>query len=496
MNDRIKTFTPIRHRSILFMFVSVLSAIALLTGINYLAGDAESLAQSSGSKGEPARIVYSVGDDIYTMLADGSNRKRLTRNSSRASNPPKNQSPVWSPDGQKIAFSKYSTLYDDPFETSEIYVISSDGHGQRRLTAKGGWAASPTWSPDGQKIAYSQTVRSRSSNAPDSSSIYTVNADGTEETKLIGNSGGGSARDPAWSPDGKSIAYSVGSDIYVMNSDGTGQKLISNYGSQPAWSPDGKRIAFVSGRDKYGETCFHSCGISGEIYVMNSDGTGQERLTKARAMDRDPTWSPDGRQIAFVSDRNYPDGHSYEIYTMRADGHCLTRLTNSSVWNTGPAWQAVGSTSAPSSGKCLPRKRIRPTVDVDLKPAKSFKKFPLYYLGKKFGALLLVRAAKNNFIYEDCSKDRPKDCPQGLQVQVQSACGLPPLHKKPIKKYKTRGVLAIYYGSESGTRVHTGRVIVSISPGNQARTKKAIKALRRINGRNRRDGRLPPPVVC
>ena len=80
----------------------------------------------------------------------------------------------------------------------------------------------------------------------------------------------------------------------------------------PAWSPDGRQIAFVSDRDG-----------NWEIYVMNADGSSQTNLTNDLPDDTGPVWSPDGRQIAFVFCR---DG-SYEIYVMNADGSGQTRLT-------------------------------------------------------------------------------------------------------------------------------------------------------------------------
>lgn len=502
VNSRIKTSRLLSHRGVIFVLAIALPATALLAGTEGSPGDTEGQAKPGGLNGDSSKIAYTVGNDIYVMLDDGTKRKRLTRSSSGSSNSPQNQSPTWSPDGQKIAFTRLSYSGEDDDQTSEIYVMSSNGQGLKRLTAEGVQAGGPAWSPDGQKIAYSQRVRSQS---PDSSSLYIMNVDGTKKAKLVEGSGFSL---PTWSPDGKKIAFSqvtfnektgaAKMNIYTVNQDGSGQKLLSRDGWEAVWSPDGKKIAFVSGRDKNGEWCgSDECFPNGEIYVMNSDGTGQKRLTKARANDRDPAWSPDGRQIAFASTHNYPSRLGYEIYAMRADGHCQTRLTNSSVSNTSPSWQSTGRTSAPSTGQCQPRKRIRPTVDVNLKPAKSFKKFPIYYLGKKFGALLLSNAEKDIFLYWDCSKDRSKDCPPGLEIQVESVCNRPSLTLASNAKrhYKTRGALAVYKGYEGGTRVYTGRVVVSIFPGNQAQTKKAIKALRRVNGRNRRDRRLPPPML-
>src|SRR5882672_4164336 len=104
-------------------------------------------------------------------------------------------------------------------------------------------------------------------------------------------------------------------EIYLMDTDGGGQiRLTENPGEDysPAWSPDGSRLAFVSTRDG-----------NAEIYVMNADGTGQTRLTSNTAGDLSPVWKPDGSQIAFVTNR---DGND-EIYSMNADGSSPANLT-------------------------------------------------------------------------------------------------------------------------------------------------------------------------
>ena len=111
----------------------------------------------------------------------------------------------------------------------------------------------------------------------------------------------------------------------------------------PAWSPDGRKLAFVSRRDG-----------NSEIYVMNADGSAQENLTRQPANDSQPSWSPDGRKIAFVSRR---DGNS-EIYVMNADG---SRLTNAIFCPSGDqlGWLSFAGCRSGSPARCRRRSSRR-----------------------------------------------------------------------------------------------------------------------------------------
>jgi Tol biopolymer transport system component len=268
---------------------------------------------------------------LFVVNADGSGEKRLARCEllegcdwiyrSRLS---------WSPDGSKIVFS----------DRQSVYVVKVNGGGLRRLThcsvtlthsASGAITGrdknscqdiGPAWSPDGSRIAFERLGNT-------DSGVYVVNADGSGLKALT--QGGG----PVWSPDGRSIAFIGSNGIYAVNPDGSHLKFLVSRPpvggpSIPSWSPDRTRILYFS-TPKGPQNRI-------EMWVMNANGTGRRRLSYSACCinsQRFPTWSPDGKHIAFdVFDRSHPGG----IYLIDADGRHLHRLTQVP---TLIAWQPI-----------------------------------------------------------------------------------------------------------------------------------------------------------
>jgi TolB protein len=234
---------------------------------------------------------------------DGSPPKVITPPDS---NPPE----IISPSG-RIAFVTEVSAFN-----GALYIANSDGTGLRQLSSGQAYCTRPRWSPDRRRIAFGKDTDDLTSG------IYVIDVDGTSGIRRLGDGG-----DPAWSPDGKKIAFvSQGgggfgaTGIYVMNADGTGVQQLTSPNNpiqcpegasandnSPDWSPDGKRILFerdLSTDDLGGYDCnLDGYGRQPQVFVMNADGTGLRRLRSVASdvSDQSPSWSPDGRLVAYNS---------------------------------------------------------------------------------------------------------------------------------------------------------------------------------------------------
>ncbi|WDE08719.1 PD40 domain-containing protein [Thalassomonas viridans] len=257
-------------------------------------------------------IAYSAMEsgngDIYLSNIEGKSKIKIT------DHPGGDGYAAWSPDGKRIAFyAKY-----DGRKTWSIHTMNSDGTNRKRLThAEGKWDNSPAWSPDGKKIAFSREYKN--SDGKWQAEIWIMNADGSELSQIKPLKGGG----PHFTQDGRLVFHSEfdnkKSEISIADIDGKNiSHLTDNKAEEwhPEVSPDGKQIAFMSDREG-----------GYDIYVMNIDGSNQKRLTYSKAADWYPSWSPDGSKLIFSSDT----GKYFDIYMVNKDDSSVQKIiTNGS----------------------------------------------------------------------------------------------------------------------------------------------------------------------
>ena len=233
--------------------------------------------------------------------------------------------PATTKDGFRIAY----VVADYVEGTGDIFVPGDNGGAPRQLTHDPELDDSPAWSPDGQRIAF------RSYRSGYAGEVWVVNADGSSPVNLTPNAlpAISDNRHPDWSADGRSIVFAstAGGDwgIWVMNADGTGKRQLTNtpaLDAEPTWSPDGSSIAFR-----------RTDATGSDIMIVPAAGGEPARIAMP-GEQRMPAWSPDGKLIAFVGQENAAS--QPELFLMRADGQQAHRVTTDPAWGGGihPSW--------------------------------------------------------------------------------------------------------------------------------------------------------------
>ncbi len=234
----------------------------------------------------------------------------------------------WSPDGTKIALigiEKYRT------GVQELFIL--DAQNGKITRAAGPFVNSFfCWSPDGKSIVYSQ--QHRAANGAVVNDLFLVDASSLRIKRLTNHE---RASDPSFSPDGKQIVYAVHqgtrSNLAVMNMETGERAIITDFPHwtevfTPCWSPKGDEIAF-SIWDHQGNR---------DIACIRPDGTGLHWLTNDPIDDRYPAWSPDGRQLAFISYRN----GSPNLFIMNAADRSVVQITDTPGGVFNPTWLPDG----------------------------------------------------------------------------------------------------------------------------------------------------------
>jgi Tol biopolymer transport system component len=303
-------------------------------------------------------LVHEVDGTMYVVNVRTGMRRRMAPG-------PRDASPLWSPNGRWIAFTRTYGRKGTP----ELYLIRPNGTGLRRLTRTRDGEGWLSWSPGGRRLGYvgrggdvfaidvdsrrtSRITRTTCGEGADrlawsprgnqmafrsdpvgrDADLYTTDPSNATVTQLTDNCRL-SERNPAWSPSGDQLAYDRGwagpSHIYVMRADRSGVRRVtgsSTRDADPIWSPDTSRLVF----SRWGNA-------DAELFTISTDGTDERQLTNSPGYNYSPAWSPADSRIAFASSRGGPA----QIYVMNADGSGTVRLTDDG--GTDPDWSLDGS---------------------------------------------------------------------------------------------------------------------------------------------------------
>lgn len=237
--------------------------------------------------------------------------------------------PVWSPDGKRVVFQRRTA------GSFDLWVVNADGSNQMQLTNNPDHEYIPSWSPDGKYITFT-SWRKEPADTGRAPHIYIMNSDGTGQRRLVAQTVNTSSG-AEWSRDGKYIVYSrrlqgEGADIFIAESDGTNERRVTesdSYNGSPAFSPDGSKLAF-----------YFDTGKGAQIVVMNLDGS-ERRVLVSEGYNWYPRWSPDGQWITYTA--YAPDNpKNLEIFAVPVSGSGEpVRIAGSPGRESESSWKPV-----------------------------------------------------------------------------------------------------------------------------------------------------------
>jgi Tol biopolymer transport system component len=230
------------------------------------------------------RAEHTASGDLYVVRPSRAGARRVKGwkpyYESRRDGPYGAYEARWSPDRKLIALN-LSEWYGDPY--GRVAVVSPDGRVLRKLDHADAFA-NVAWSPDGRALVYSS-----------GGDVRTVSPQSEKRTRIFRSSAYLSGTD--WAPHGRHVVAGTANGVVKVSHGAKAVKLTRGRDEEPAWSPDGRAIAFVRARGAYGD--LH------DVYVVRADGQGLRRLV---ANAREPLWSPNGQSILFTETKEIDEG--------------------------------------------------------------------------------------------------------------------------------------------------------------------------------------------
>ncbi|MFH1144958.1 MAG: DPP IV N-terminal domain-containing protein [Candidatus Eisenbacteria bacterium] len=284
----------------LFRLIAIGVAVAI--SILFGACDRERGAWSPKSA-ELAFMSDRDGDaEIYLVRGRSSKWTNLTND------PAKDNWPEWSPDGARIAFQS------DRAGNLDIWVMNADGSQPTQLTTDPESDYFPAWSPDGSRITFT-SWRREPADRERAVHIYAMNADGSDQRRLIASSPGTSGG-AIWAPDGRTLLLTreirdQGTDIFLADASGRVVRRLTNdraNNGAPAFSPDGARVAFYSEHRK-----------TSSLAIVDIDGS-HRRTVLSEGRCRYPRWSPDGRWLVYTAAVAGSSESDLDVLAIRVEG--------------------------------------------------------------------------------------------------------------------------------------------------------------------------------
>jgi dipeptidyl aminopeptidase/acylaminoacyl peptidase len=314
-----------------------------------------------------------TGRDIYTVRADGSDMRQLTNGPGVESNV------AWSPDGTRLAYwdQMYGTIVVMDASSiiyskivscgkrSDLWIVASDGASPPVKLIADVTSSAGAWSPDGRQVAFVGTDEAIDASPRDGSGLYVADvgsnalAGGLQSRRISATGPDAPAHwlQPQWSPDGAEVAAVAGAentcatpnsgsmDIYAVRADGNGQRLLASEAVDefsPTWSPDGKRIAFQRQVDESewwnGRPCTY------RTWIADAAGGNELRLEPLEGDVVPPLWSPDGTRLVSYLAGTGPDGQSHGAVVTIDDSSPLVDLPDFGA----ASWQPVAAPLPPA----------------------------------------------------------------------------------------------------------------------------------------------------